>query len=319
MLQRLAAVFVLATSIGIAGDLAARADDAGPASPADPAAGAEQARRSEAQSAYTAAVTDATKGPAEVAMMAQATLKLPAGYLFVPVRQANRLMRAYGNSDGGESFAGLIMPAPDSNEDWFITASFQKEGYVKDEEAKNWDVDALLKNSRDGVEQDNADRATRGFAKIKVDGWIEKPIYDSSQHRLVYSMSLSALDAKPGDETTVNYHTYALGREGYFSLDLITGSSSIERYKDRARTVLAALDYHQGKRYEEFVASTDRIAEYGIAALVGGLAAKKLGLLALAALAMTKFGATLLAFAKPIGVAAVALFAGIGRFFRRKS
>jgi uncharacterized membrane-anchored protein len=127
------------------------------------------------------------------------------------------------------------------------------------------------------------------------------------------------LDAPAGSESGVNYHTYALGREGYITLDLVTGSSTIERFKDRAKTVLAALEYQPGKKYEEFVPGTDRIAEYGIAALVAGVAAKKLGLLALGGLAIAKFGSAIVAFAKPIGLGVVALFAGIGRMFTRRN
>ena len=309
--QQLAASLAMAILVAILNTLPAYADETAPAATADLAAATEEARKAESTNAFAAAVADATKGPADIPLMAEATLKLPDGYLFVPPRQANRLMRAWGNSDGGDTFAGMIMPA-NSDEAWFITAYFQKEGYVKDEEAKNWDVDALLKNAQDGVEADNTDRAARGFPKIKVDGWIEKPGYDTKEHRLVYSIGLSGLDAKPGDETSVNYHTFALGREGYFALDLVTGSTTIEQYKARAGTVLAALDYDNGKRYGDFVAGTDRMAEYGIAALVGGLAAKKLGLLALGGLALVKF-------AKVIGIGAIALFAGAARFFRRRS
>ena len=288
----------------------AAADETGTGAPAQPAGNSQDARRAEAKAAFEAAMAAASKGPADIPFLAQATLKLPAGLVFVPVTQSNRLMRAWGNSAGGDGFVGLVF-STDTQEDWFITASYVDAGYVKDAEAKNWDTDALLKNSVDGVAADNEDRAARGFGKIKVDGWIEKPAYDASQHRLIYSLALSDIDAKPGDETSVNFHTYALGREGYFALDLVTGSNSIDRYKDRARTVLAALEYKPGKGYGDYVASTDRVAEYGIAALIGGLAAKKLGLLALGGLAIAKFG-------KLIALGALGLFGGAARFFRRK-
>ncbi|MBV9977299.1 MAG: DUF2167 domain-containing protein, partial [Hyphomicrobiales bacterium] len=58
--------------------------------------------------------------------------------------------------------------------------------------------------------------------------------------------------------------------------------------------------------------STDKIAAYGIAALVGGLAAKKLGLLAIAGVFLVKF-------AKLIAVAAAGIGAGIVKWFRRGS
>lgn len=312
MSYRTFSVLTVALTLGLATASFARADD----TPA-PATNSAEAREKEANASFVAAMEAATRGGSDVRLLGQATLKLPDGFVFVPRAEANRLMRAYGNSAGGDTFAGLIMPA-DPSEPWFITADFEKAGYVKDDEAKNWDVDGLLKNAQDGTEAGNADRVARGFHKIRVDGWVEKPIYDAKEHRLVYSLLLKPYDAAPDAGGSVNYQTYALGREGYFSLDLVTSTASIEQYKDRARTILASLDYDRGKRYEEFVASTDHIAEYGIAALVGGIAAKKLGLLALAALGFAKFGGALVAFAKPIGVGVVALLAGVGRFFGRK-
>ena len=47
----------------------------------------------------------------------------------------------------------------------------------------------------------------------------------------------------------------------------------MERDKSAAHELLGALDYLEGKRYADFNASTDRVAEYGLAALVGGIAA----------------------------------------------
>ena len=80
----------------------------------------------------------------------------------------------------------------------------------------------------------------------------------------------------------VNYNTYVLGREGYFELNLITGNSTIAQYKKNAHTMLASLHYNDGKRYQDFSEGTDRVAKYGLTALITGVAAKKLGLLALA-------------------------------------
>ena len=42
-------------------------------------------------------------------------------------------------------------------------------------------------------------------------------------------------------------------------------------------STVAALNFNEGKRYADFNASTDKVAEYGLAALVAGVAAKKLG------------------------------------------
>jgi uncharacterized membrane-anchored protein len=75
--------------------------------------------------------------------------------------------------------------------------------------------------------------------------------------------------------------------------------------------LLADLSYNAGKRYEDFSAATDRIAEYGLMALVGGIAVKKLGLFALLAGVALKF-------AKVIFLGAAVLGAGVMKFFRRK-
>jgi len=90
-------------------------------------------------------------------------------------------------------------------------------------------------------------------------------------------------------EQSVNYNTCALGREGYISLNLVTDPASIARDKSAAHELLGALSHNEGKRYADFYSSTDKVAEYGLAALIGGIAAKKLGLFAMFAAFLFKF------------------------------
>jgi hypothetical protein len=52
---------------------------------------------------------------------------------------------------------------------------------------------------------------------------------------------------------------------------------------------LGNLEFSDGKRYADFNASTDKVAEYGLAALVAGVAAKKLGLFAVILAFLAKF------------------------------
>src|SRR5262249_4001286 len=106
-------------------------------------------------------------------------------------------------------------------------------------------------------------------------------------------------------------NTFALGRDGYFSLNLLTDSTRIATDKGAAHELLAKLSYQSGKRYEDFSASTDRIAEYGLLALVGGVAAKKLGLFAVAL-------AFVLQSAKLTFLGRAGVGAGVMKFFRRK-
>jgi uncharacterized membrane-anchored protein len=94
-------------------------------------------------------------------------------------------------------------------------------------------------------------------------------------------------------------------------MNLVTGMASIEAEKPVARQLLAALEYNDGKRYTQFNSATDHIAEFGLAALIGGVAAKKLGLFALILAFLVKF-------AKVIGIAAIALLGIIAKVMGRK-
>jgi uncharacterized membrane-anchored protein len=270
----------------------------------------EAARKAELTGAWQAASNAGTAGPADVPLIDQATLKLPAGDFFVPKAEGIRVMRALGNTIHEASFVGLVLGTR-PNDRWLVVITYIKEGYIKDDAAKDWNADDLLKNLKEGVDESNKDRAARGFPEMEVIGWIEPPNYDATSHRLVWSV-LGKDKGTPDDaRKDVNYNTYALGRDGYFSLNLLSDSARIATDKSAAHELLANLTYQSGKRYEDFSASTDRIAEYGLLALVGGVAAKKLGLLALLL-------AFVLKFAKAIFVAVAVFGTGVVKFFRRK-
>ena len=253
-------------------------------------------------------------GPKTIALRDQAMLQLPQGYGFVPTREATQLMEAMGNG-ADDKFIGLILPphaGADDAEDWMVSVEYDPAGYIKDEDAKNWDADELLQNLKDGTEAANENRARLGIAPLEVTRWIETPAYDSATQRLVWSAEGRDKGAAADADNTVNYNTYLLGREGYVSLDLITSTSQIEAQKVVARNLLAAVKFNDGKRYADYDASTDKLAAYGLAALVGGVAAKKLGLLALGAAFFAKFF-------KLIVVAVVAGGAAMRKFFMRKA
>jgi uncharacterized membrane-anchored protein len=137
-------------------------------------------------------------------------------------------------------------------------------------------------------------------------------VYDSATHRLVWAMSSRDKGASADQEQGVNYNTYALGREGYFTMNLVTDLKDLPTFKPAAHGLLAAMTYNDGKRYADFNSSTDKVAEYGLAALIVGVAAKKLGFFALIAVFLAKF-------AKIIFIA-VAAFGGVAfkTFFKKK-
>jgi len=262
--------------------------------------------------AWQAAATAMQHGPTDIPLVDQAVMHLPAGYGFVPRREAAAVMAELGNRIG-DSFIGLVFPSPANDKNWFATLNFTDEGHIKDDDAKNWDQKALYDNLRDGTEAGNEFRKKRGITPIELTGWVEAPHYDATAHRLIWSVGAKDKGAADDGTGTVNYNTYVLGREGYISLDFITSKQTIEAQKPEAQTLLAAIDFKTGRRYEDFMASTDRLAAYGIAALVGGAVLKKAGLLAV-------IGAFILKFAKVILLAAAGVFTPLYRkFFKRKT
>jgi uncharacterized membrane-anchored protein len=243
-------------------------------------------RKAEADAAFKAAQAVMTKGPADIKLADQAVMKIPEGQTFIPAQEAGRLLRVMGNRPG-DDMLGMVMPLGDA--EWFVVARNVKSGYIKDDDAKDWKADELLISIKEGTEEMNKERRTRSIGEIDIIGWVQPPTYDPATHRLLWSLSSKEKGAKDASDAGINYNTYALGREGYISLNLVTSLNSIERDKSVANGLLAALNFNEGKRYADFNASTDRVAEYGLAALVAGVAAKKLGLLAMIGVFFLKF------------------------------
>jgi uncharacterized membrane-anchored protein len=282
-----------------------------PAGQAQPggAESAEVRQEREFAEALDALKKAAKPGPVDIALIDQGTIKVPEGYLYVPSLEAAKLMRAMGNRTGG-NLHGMVLSAKDGL-NWFALITYNKAGYVKDDDAKDWKADELLSQLREGTENGNTDRIARGFAPVEVTGWVAAPAYDASTHRLVWSALLREKGAGAGSDASVNYNTYALGRDGFFQLNLITSEKQIEQDKGHARALLAALGYNTGKRYEDFDAASDRVAEFGLAALIAGAAAKKLGMFAV-------IGALLLKSWKLLALGVFGFGSVFGRLFRRK-
>ena len=274
---------------------------------AEPAAAPSQQEAEQVMAGVRSAIV---KGPASVDLRDQASIKLPEHFGFIPQKEAAAFMKLMGNRTGNE-FMGLIVPLTrEEGGQWFVSLNYDPAGYIKDDDAKHWDAGKLLQSIKDGTEAGNADRERAGIPALVVTRWIQPPGYEPDSHRLVWSVEARRKDGGDRDPT-INYNTYALGRDGYISLNLVTSESHIAEDKVEAGQLLAAVDFKSGKRYGDFNSSTDKVAAYGLAALVAGVAAKKLGLLALV-------GVTIVKFAKVIFIAVAAFGAGIVRWFKAR-
>jgi uncharacterized membrane-anchored protein len=269
-----------------------------------------EATQTELKAAVNEANAALIRGPSKIAVLDEASFALPPNSGFVPAPAAIRYLRALGNTVNEKSLVGLIVPQTD-DANWFAVLTFEKAGYVRDDDARDWNADDILKSLRNGTEQSNAARRDRGLPELEVTGWAEPPAYDAKTHRLVWSAIVRGKGQNASSQNDVNYRTLALGRNGYLSLTMVTQLSSLATNKPAADALLADIDYLNGKHYADFNASADHVAEYGLAALIAGVAVKKLGLLAIVAAFAAKFFKVGL-------VAFLAFGASIRRFFKRK-
>lgn len=229
-------------------------------------------------------------GPTSINLADQASLNLQDNYIFIPKNEAANYMKAMGNNEG-PNLIGMIMPQ-DENSNWAILIEYNLDGHVSEEDADKWNADDLLKSLKEGTEEANDERRKEGHNPIHVVGWIEKPTYDKTNHKMVWSIEGNS-DKHSNQEGSeeirfVNYKTYAFGRLGFLELTLMTSKEGVDASKVHAANILKAIQFNKGYRYEDYVEGMDKAAGYGLAALVAGVAVKKLGLLALAGVFLLK-------------------------------
>jgi uncharacterized membrane-anchored protein len=261
-----------------------------------------------AQSAQNSAPPQHTQGPARIPVRDQAVIDLPSGFVFLPESSGKQVMEKMGNRVD-TNFVGLIFP--ETNSDWFVMVEYEPAGHISDDDAKNWNADDLLSQVRTSTDVANEERHKEGKPELELVGWAERPHYDAATRRLIWSLEARDKGQTDDSKNIVNYKTLMLGREGYVSMTMVSPRATVGTDKAFVNLLLSKLDFTQGRKYADFDAKTDHIAEYGLAALIAGVAVKKLGLIAVGT-------AFVLKFAKVIGLAVIGGLAAFRRIFRRK-
>jgi len=237
-----------------------------------------------------------------------ATLDLPSGFRYLPPEQAKRVLHdAWGNPDGSGTLV-MIVPAQLSVLDdagWAVVITYDKDGHVKDDDANSIDYADLLKDMQQGVEEANEERKKAGYPATHLIGWAESPRYDAASHKLYWAKELEFDGAQ---HRTLNYNVRVLGREDVLVLNAVAGMDQLNMVKREMKSVIAFSDFAPGSRYTDFNGSTDKVAEYGLAALVAGGVAAKLGFFG-------KLFALLIAFKKLILIGGAALVGWLYKLF----
>lgn len=221
------------------------------------------------------------EGPATASLGGVAQINVPEGYAFIDGEVLRKFMEAIGQPER-EGLMGSLSP---TNADWSVMFYYEASGYIKDADKEKLDADKLLQSYREGTEAANKYRAKSGIPPIHVTGWEVPPRYNSETHNLEWAIRGSC-----EDEEILNYDTRLLGRKGVMSIKLIVAPKEFAATLPVFTNLMAGYKFNTGESYAEYKPG-DKIAKYGLGALVvGGAAvgAAKLGLFAWLAVFLKK-------------------------------
>jgi uncharacterized membrane-anchored protein len=278
-----------------------------PAPPAPAPAPQEQAR--EAQLKEILASLHPMTGDVAIPA-ADAVLHLGKAYYYLPPDEAKRvIVDGWKNPPAvAEGVLGLVLPAGKTflDDTWGAVITWNPMGYVTDDDARTADYGKILTEMQSGEEEINADRRKEGYPAQHLVGWAQPPSYDAATHSVVWAQDV-AFEGQSVD--SLNYDVRLLGRKGVLSLNMLDSMAKLPQTREAAAAFARSAEFKPGARYADYK-SGDTKAGIGIAGLVaagvGVVVAKKLGLLMV-----------ILLFAKKFLVIIVAAFAALGARFRK--
>ncbi|GLS20382.1 hypothetical protein GCM10007874_33990 [Labrys miyagiensis] len=210
-------------------------------------------------------------GPVEVKLAGRASLQVPTGAGFVRQPEAG----AWAKVVGYDKDVSLLNPdlmgiaIPMSEENWVVFINYHAGTRVVDDSAKDWDPDALLNALKASNEAGNVPRQQRGEPQIEVRGWLEAPKYDSAAHKLIWATS-TIEKGGDADEGTANVHAYALGKDSYFELTMVSPANEVVSHLTMAEALLSGLQFGGGQQYGDAVSGGD-IKERSLTSLIATL------------------------------------------------
>ena len=243
-------------------------------------------------------------GPTEGTIGNKAKIQVPDGYVFLGKNDTKKLMEMMENIPGENEY--VFAP---NDLSWFAVFEFSPVGYVKDNETL--DAQSLLDTVTRGTEQGNVERRKRGWSTMTILGWRFQPRYDRRNNLLEWAF-LAKEDRS--NSQIVNYNTRLLGRTGVMEVVLVADPDVLDTSVSAFKQAIKGYSFVSGERYADY-RKGDRVAEFGLAALIAGGAA---------AVATKKgFWAAIAGFLaaawKFVVAAVIGLFAWVVSLFKRKS
>lgn len=244
---------------------------------------------------------------------AHATLKLAPDFRFLDAHDAQRVLSDLWGNPPDDEVLGMLLPneqaLTDEKNGWAVVVTYSSDGHVADSDASTIDYAKVLSGMQEQTRAANAERKQQGYPEVQLVGWATPPHYDAATSKLYWAKEL---DFAGAPEHMLNYDIRVLGRRGYLSLNAVAAMSQLALIQRQMPDVLAMTEFDPGQRYGDFNATTDKVAAYGIGALVAGAIAAKAGLFA-------KLFVLLLAFKKAAIAGFIALAALVRRLFARRA
>jgi len=224
-----------------------------------------------------------------------AKINLTDDFRFLDHTNTEKVLHDIWGNPPDSGTLGMIFPTnlgPLDRGSWGVIIRYEEGGYVKDDDAEKINYSDLLKQMQQQIHDANPEREKEGYPPFELIGWAAPPHYDQTSHKLYW-----AKDIKFGDDSvdTLNYNIRVLGRRGVLVLNAIASMNRFSEIDQKIPEVLAMVDFKPGNQYADFDPKVDKVAEYGLAALIAGGAlgaAAKFGLLKglwLGILALKKF------------------------------
>lgn len=204
-----------------------------------------------------------------------AEIELGEDFLFLDRAGTERLLQLTENPLSGTEQA-TVLPASDA-EQWFVIFEWDEVGYVPDDES-DLDAEGLLESIREGTETANAERQKMGWSTMEIVGWYDAPRYDEETHDLTWAIS-----GESDGIRNVNRVVKVLGRRGVMTVTLVSAPDELPLADPQLAGLLGHYRFQPGNTYAEYLPGQDRLAQFGLAALVAGgagAALMKTGLLA---------------------------------------
>jgi uncharacterized membrane-anchored protein len=242
-------------------------------------------------------------GPKTQNILGKATIFIPAEYQFLGINETDKYLKLSKNiPSGAENF---FSPKDFSWESYF---SFDELGYVKDD--VKIDANELLAASKESSKKNNKYRVEQGWDTLSTVGWQYPPRYNPTNNQLEWAFLLVNDNT---NEYVINYHTRILGKNGVMAVILVAYEDNLAQSVIELSQHLSTFKFNPGEKYSEYKKG-DKVAEFGLAALIVGGAAAVASKKGVWAILM----GLLLAAKKFAIVIIIALFAGIASLFKRK-